>query len=79
MLFVLQTTAAFHCWPVYDQDLVDIRRAFAACTPSLTDLRGVDSSERVHRGGGARKQRRRKMKRAGKKTKAWLIDKRASK
>ena len=47
-------------------------RAFAAWTPSAEELARVDASERVHRGGGARsKARRRPMKRAGKKTKAW--------
>jgi phosphorylated CTD-interacting factor 1 len=70
-LFVLQTDAAAAEWPATAPVMARIRLAFAACTPSDEELRHVAPSERVHRGGGARKQRRRKMKRAGQKTKEW--------
>ena len=70
-LFVLQTDAAAAEWPATAPVMARIRRAFASCTPSDEELRHVAPSERVHRGGGARKQRRRKMKRAGQKTKEW--------
>ena len=73
MLFVLQTDAAAAKWPVEgakgDAAMRQLERAFASCTPSAEDLASVSTSERVHRGGGARKKRR-KMKRAGKQTKA---------
>ena len=69
MVFVLQTESAARRWPASDEALGEIERAFAACTPSSEALAKVAPSERVHRGGGARKKR--KMKRAGKKTKAW--------
>ena len=72
-LFVLQTDAAAAEWPATAPVMERIRRAFAACTPSDEELRHVAPSERVHRGGGARKQRRRKMKRAGQKTKEWRM------
>jgi len=68
---VLQTDAAAAEWPATAPVMARIRLAFAACTPSDEELRHVAPSERVHRGGGARKQRRRKMKRAGQKTKEW--------
>ena len=74
-LFVLQTTAAAARWTVAGETgesrMRAIEVAFAACTPSAKELEGVESAERVHRHGGARKKGRRKMKRAGKKTKAW--------
>ena len=72
-LFVLQTDAAAAEWPATAPVMARIRRAFASCTPSDEELRHVAPSERVHRGGGARKQRRRKMKRAGQKTKEWRM------
>lgn len=73
MLFVLQTDAAAAQYPITgptgDAALQQIERAFASCTPSAAELERIDKSERVHRGGAVRKKRR-KMKRAGKKTKA---------
>ena len=74
MIFVLQTDAAAALCPLDgaagDAAMARIERSMAACTPSAEELAEVDSSERVHRAGGARKRKRRKMKRAGAKTKA---------
>ena len=71
MLFVLQTDAAAATWPLSDEGLARIESAFASCTPSAEELGRLESSERVHRHGAVRKRPRRKMKRAGKKTRAW--------
>ena len=68
MVFVVQSDAAAARWPASDEALADIEAAFARCTPSEEELATVDSTERVHSG---RKRKRRKMKRAGKKTRAW--------
>ena len=74
MLYVLQTDAAAAerplDGPVGDEAMGRIEHAFAACTPTAEDLSGGDSKERVHRNGNGRPRKRRKMKRAGKKTKA---------
>ena len=73
MLFVLQSDLAASKWPVSgtkgDEAMRQLEHAFARCTPSMEELESVSTSERVHRGGAARKKRR-KMKRAGKQTKA---------
>mmetsp|Transcript_49698 Transcript_49698/g.129555 ORF Transcript_49698/g.129555 Transcript_49698/m.129555 type:complete len:486 (+) Transcript_49698:3-1460(+) len=74
-LFVLQTDAAAAQWPADSEVLTRLERTLAACTPSEDDLKVVPTSERVHRSGAARSQGRRKMKRAGKKTKAWQASK----
>lgn len=73
-LFVLQTDAALARWPLTDEGMQQLEHAFASCTPSAEDLANVSTSERVHRGGAARKKRR-KMKRAGKQTKARKLAK----
>lgn len=68
MVFVLQSSAAAATWPASDAAIAELEAAFASCTPSETELASVDSTERVHRHGAVRKRKRRKMKRAGKKT-----------
>ena len=63
-VMVLQTSAAAQRWPACGEAGAEaaegsglghrLRRALAACTPTADALAAVDSSERVHRGGGAR-------------------------
>ena len=53
-LFVLQTAAAAARWPVDARTSAALRTALAECTPTAESLAAVESSERVHRGGGAR-------------------------
>ena len=72
MLFLLQTDAAAATWPITDETVADVAAAFAACTPTAEELAAVDPRERVHRNGApARPRARRKMKRAGQKTRQW--------
>lgn len=69
-LFLLQSSAAARRWPISDAVVEELLRAFASCTPSAEERAAAPSAERLHR-NGTKKRPRRKMKRAGKKTRAW--------